>query len=336
MKVKVFIIVILLIVIGVLLSIVIKPAQGPLVLEPTKSIRAMRILFDNLIQKEGKEKAYKLVIVAADKKDYREQHLILHVFGEQLFRKFGVSAVAVCDATYGHGCFHGFFNDAVSEKGLEILPELDRACLSKSQTDIECQHGIGHGILTRLGHNSVVEASKICGQLSSEQGAFSCRDGVFMEYHFETIVNGDKVRYSAQSVQPDPYDPCAKLPQEEQAACFGNLPEWWFTDVSQTPPRKAAELCEAVQNRANKISCLISVGYYVPPAFVYDVNKSVASCNEMPSEESKTICKTFSFQSFMRKGYKDKAEMMCKPTLGAIDSCANRKKYYKEIGLNYD
>ncbi len=301
----------------------------------SSNVHSVRLQIQALLKIYSEDKVYQKVITAFQNNNYREQHLALHLFGEELYKKDGVKGAIFCDSTYSYACFHGLFIYAVSEKGLSVIPELDRACHANPKFDIECQHGIGHGILSFLGRSKFAEASKICGTLS-EKSAFSCRDGVLMEYHFETEVKEDDVRYVTQPYYPDPYDPCMKLPPQEQPACFGNLPEWWFSNGKEITPKKAGELCNAVQTRSNKISCLISVGYYIPPFYFYDAQKSIEACTLMPTLESKEICKTFGYQSFIRKGFLNKAEMMCVSAQGTPNSCADRKKFYKEIGLNYD
>ena len=225
--------------------------------------------------------------------DFKNQHLAAHIFGELLYDKEGVSGISVCDSSFGFGCYHGLFIEAVASKGLGIVGTLDKTCGSNFGG---CQHGIGHGLIEYLGHSepALVQALDQCSKLSWKGEILGCSDGAFMEYNSPNIVSKDKVLETTRPFNPkDPFYPCPILPKKYQPACYYSMGQWWQeTFYKNNNYRYEGSLCAGVSDPENKKYCFIGLGYAVAQRRNYDINKIISLCNQMPDLNSRVDCRS--------------------------------------------
>ncbi|HYF10414.1 MAG TPA: hypothetical protein VD967_02300 [Candidatus Paceibacterota bacterium] len=237
-------------------------------------------------------------------------HSLAHIFGELLYEKEGLSGVAVCDNSFGFGCYHSFFGRAISEHGVEVVRELDRACIAVwGEKGLGCQHGIGHGVLWYLGDEHLVDALSLCASLTWKGPIGGCSSGVFMEYNFRTMADPD-----GASVRP--YEaslahmPCSAISVYGEA-CYFEMPHWWIRIFEGSVPHVGA-LCREVSVAKEKEACFKGIGNILAAKMSYDVEETRRGCGSLGSQEEKTLCSTGASWSFMGEPrVRDKAPELC-------------------------
>jgi hypothetical protein len=117
-----------------------------------------------------------------------EGHHLAHALGRFAIaqHKNDLSVIVGCRPIFEAGCYHG-----VLEGFLVSLKSLDSntiasVCFAVEQTSpsrqpaLECSHGLGHGLLTRVGYD-LTRALATCDYLGADDARGECHDGVFME-----------------------------------------------------------------------------------------------------------------------------------------------------------
>ncbi len=273
------------------------------------TLKEKRRYWEEYIDEVGPEQAYK------DFKTIYEpvlspgvQHNMAHLIGELLFQKKGIDGFTICESTFAFGCYHGFFSAAVYERGLEITPQLDKACIKKyGLKGLGCPHGIGHGVISYLGDKNLLEALDICSKLSWKGPIGGCTSGVFMEYNLPTM--GDRSTRALDKT--DIRAPCSKLPQKYLQACYFEQAAWWER-VFNKDYIQIGKMCNDIEDRVNREACLHGLGQVVGPSSSFNVKKSIAVCEQMPNEKAKLLCREGAAWSFFAEPqYKDKASALC-------------------------
>jgi len=223
-------------------------------------------------------------------------HSLAHIFGELLYEKEGLSGVAACDNSFGFGCYHSFFGRAISEHGVAVVKELDRACVAVwGEKGLGCQHGIGHGILWYIGDDKLAEALSICKTLSWEGPIGGCSGGVFMEYNFHTMADPELTAPREFDIA-HPLAPCDGLSIYREA-CYFEMPQWWMRTFAGDAER-AASLCRGVSHLREREACFRGVGNIVGPETKYNVEKSLAICDSLDGAEESLLCRQGASWSF--------------------------------------
>lgn len=250
----------------------------------------------------GREEVYRQLKEAYGGSDFRTQHIAAHIFGELLFEREGVDGYAVCDSAYSFGCFHGFSERAIQEKGLGVLTEIDTFCINRyGLSRQDCQHGLGHGILEYFGSNRIVEALDVCRSLTWQEQLFGCVGGVFMEYNFPVLIGEDSAEVSVRPHQNDhPYDPCPTLPENYRPACYYEIPQWW-DNVYGKDYQTMGELCHAIRSPEERKSCYRGFGNVLAPSTNYTSEIASRACASLPFD-GRSLCATEAALSFLAGG----------------------------------
>lgn len=242
------------------------------------------------IARVGPEKSYSEFTEKNAQEEYERQHLSAHVMGELLFKTLGEKGIVVCDATFGFGCYHGFFGRAISEGGVESIRRLNTACVEEyGALGTGCQHGMGHGILEYVGYGNIVKALTLCKETTQLVPLLGCTSGVFMEYNSPLAGIAEGLVPSTRVVSSDtPYEPCTKVPEEYQASCYFELGSWLPT----IPPQdyeEAGELCAGLSGSA-RTHCFLGLGSSLAYRTNYDLSSALTECAEF-SELDELSCR---------------------------------------------
>ena len=254
-----------------------------------------------VIKNKGAAAAYQQFKNEYAKYDYSTQHNTIHMLGELLYEVEGVKGITICDDSFAFGCYHGFFPRALSENGLGAMRELDQACVDKYGDKINaCSHGLGHGILEYLGHNSLNKALEICTNSIRLQDVRTCLSGVFMEYNFPTIIDDGKAEKTVRHFDPEnPYFPCdTTIPEEFRKLCYYTLGEFWLS-ASGLDYAKIGKFCSDLSDTGHKAECFKGVGNNIAPTSNYDVESVREKCEKIQDEDGEFYCKAEASRSFL-------------------------------------
>jgi hypothetical protein len=217
-----------------------------------------------------------------------DEHTQAHIFGEALYKIEGLDGVAVCDPSLRFGCYHSFFGQAIYEKGIEILPELDALCRKSYGVDTKCQHGLGHGLLVYTGYEDLLKALELCESITDEQTG-GCLGGVFMEYNFHTMEQVDNGVYY-RLLGENPNEPCDALPERFHSACYLEQVQWWKT-VYDNDFVHIGTLCNTLNKESGAYSsCFRGIGNHYSETVSYDFDKIHSLCMQMPAEDATEYC----------------------------------------------
>ncbi len=202
------------------------------------------------IERIGPEAAYKEMVADMEETKPKLWHLNAHIFGEALYKHAGTASMNVCGSEFAYGCLHEVFKWIIAEHGVESLAtEYERGCEFDSHRAHQCEHAIGHGLLSYYGYTQTAlrTALDICRTSFYKDPINGCVGGVFMEYNLYTTL-GPEVH--ARAVDGDAWHaPCTKLPGEYKKACYTWLAQWWNVVLAQQKlPRsdiavRIGELC---------------------------------------------------------------------------------------------
>lgn len=245
--------------------------------------------------------------------DVEYAHTKSHMIGQLIYEKEGAQGIIYCDTAFTFGCYHGFFGAAIIDRGIDVIHELDQACIERfGRSSTDCQHGIGHGLVEYLGHDKamLVEALEQCASLNWQGALLGCQSGAFMEFYFP-LIDRDKGIMSAREIGPEP---CPELEARFQQSCYYDTAMWWEV-VYKHDYKRVGELCDGVKNTDNKKACFLGLGDKI--GFTgNDVTKSIASCKLMPSRDGETYCRAGAMHSFLVDvQYREEANRLCKGLL---------------------
>jgi len=135
-----------------------------------------------------------LEVLATHDPEVRGQgHALAHALGRYIIAQHrnDLSVIAQCREIFEAGCYHGVLEGylatqtAIEPKSIaSICSAVERASATRLRA-LECSHGLGHGLLARLGYD-LGAALTACDYLVAEDARGECHDGVFME----NVVHG--------------------------------------------------------------------------------------------------------------------------------------------------
>lgn len=254
------------------------------------------------------------------------QHAHAHVFGGVLFEEIGQRGVSVCDSSFAFGCFHELLGRAIHAGGLEVVHELNQACIENLGAQaLGCQHGIGHGILTYIGYNydDLTAALAACRELPVSDPIGGCYGGVFMEYNLQTILDTNAVRPLADD---DPHAPCNTLAPEYKGACYFWQSQWWRVVLGgggDTAFTRIRDLCDSLGQRELRTQCFRGIGNNVAGAFGWNASRMGTYCDTMPSVRARIQCRGSAASVFWAEPQvRDDAASLCTQLAAAeADRC---------------
>jgi len=185
------------------------------------------------------------------------QHLIMHIFAELAYARYGIDGMVYCDSDFVYGCYHGFMAQAIIHEGLGQGKNLFTSCSSMTNM-IACQHGIGHGIQQHMGSRHLKDALDTCVQIGASISASGCFGGVYMEYHFPGLTTGG-IETALPFDPNDPYGVCPELPSEYQPSCYFRLVERW-EQVTGRDYRMMGDLCIKIDTEDRRTECFVAIG----------------------------------------------------------------------------
>ena len=133
------------------------------------------------------------VLAAHDSVIRGQGHPIAHALGRFAIAQHNneLSVIAQCRPIFEAGCYHGVLEGFLaSQKSIDsstvasICSAVERSSQSR-QPALECSHGLGHGLLERVGYD-LSRALTACDYLATGDARSECHDGVFME----NVVHG--------------------------------------------------------------------------------------------------------------------------------------------------
>ncbi len=212
-----------------------------------------RVYWEGVVSSQGEVRAYELFKQKNSTEPEVRQHFAAHVMGMVLFETRGTAGLAVCDASFGFGCYHGHFSSAVAEGGIERVQDLDAVCNEKyGILGTGCRHGIGHGILEYVGYDRIEVALSLCGTETQQVvPLLGCTSGVFMEYL--SPLTGEVPRPRSLDLG-NPYEPCTQIDKQFKDSCYYELGQWFH----RTQPNSVM-LCGDLQGEP-RARCFLGFG----------------------------------------------------------------------------
>lgn len=255
----------------------------------------------DLIKQMGADKTYSL-LKASYVDDQNEGHNILHIFGEELFKAKKEVGITTCDFTFAYGCYHGFSTEALIEKGDSIMSKLEIECENRaSNQPLACSHGLGHGALEYYGRENIDKALEACGKLAWKGKLYGCQDGVFMEYNFPNMIDGENSFRARIIDESSPYGPCDAVGDRFKNACYYSLSQWWSFE-NRTNYERIGELCNNIDNYLWRRSCYLGVGNDASADADHNPSKAVNQCDLMPTLEGRTVCRAAVYTDVFGRG----------------------------------
>lgn len=283
--------------------------------KPKDSVSSTRANIDALIKRQGPSQAY-----ADMKKIYAsytpdEQHALSHIFGEELYSTEGLEGVRICDSMYNFGCYHGFLTKAVGERGVSVVPILDKECMKEMSEASSCQHGLGHGLMEFYGKNHLTDALNACAMSTTQPDPVAgCTSGVFMEYNVplsETGVKGIRTSQPRSLDTKNVYAPCDTVPLQFRESCYHQLPQWWYQVLERDIARMGV-LCRAIIIPVLQDRCIQGIGNIAASSADYDVLKTKELCDTLPDQKARYTCIVVASWTFKTNlNDSDKAHALC-------------------------
>ncbi|MBY0539746.1 hypothetical protein K2P56_04975 [Patescibacteria group bacterium] len=242
------------------------------------------------VRTRGAPEAYEDFKIKNARTEESLQHVYAHIIGEKIFEKEGVSGISVCDASFGFGCYHGFFGRALSEGGVETITELNSVCLEKfGPLGAGCQHGIGHGILEYVGYQDVTSALALCEKTTHVVPLLGCVSGVFMEFNTPLVSTGDGLTPSSRLYDLErPYMPCDEVDIRYKKSCYFELGGWTHA-VFPSEYTSAADFCQNAPP-PYAVECSRGFGAILLPSVRYDMQRSLDACDAF-SDQNRIACR---------------------------------------------
>ena len=249
----------------------------------------------DLSKKEGAAAAYAYV-----KKTYGANpgpaHDYAHIVGRVAYEQDGIKALAVCDADFGFGCYHGLFDALVRKEGAAGMASSQTGCedLRLPGPVASCIHGVGHGVMGYQG--KVDPAIQMCKTLSMQNQIY-CYDGVYMEL-FNSAMKGEMEKPPVNSEQPWKY--CMERAVDSLSQCIRNLTIYLLASGTQTPATVAG-WCDKLATEA-KPHCVVNFGVHAAQMANGSPDKVAELCGNFKTMADKDMCvinagREFIFQS---------------------------------------
>jgi hypothetical protein len=262
------------------------------------------------IGRVGGQDAYKEMVERYSSLGAFDAHEYAHVFGGALYQVEGMNGFSACGNAYVWGCVHSFIERAIAEHGLPAIRALNAVCVALPREDVqECQHGLGHGILSHLGVLRLQEALGECEDLG---GTYGCASGVFMEYLNGNIhENRPPVAYADAGA----YGPCDSVPQKDRLICYRRLPNWWALTFNGNDTQRFAFIeanCLGSERKDEQDACFVGLGYNETSTAEYDPVKGRAICESLRQTDQIANCMYGgALAIFQNNPVRDRAVEMC-------------------------
>lgn len=236
----------------------------------------------SIVSAEGSEAAWnylekKYAYAASDQTTLSgpifDLHLLAHYIGAQVYKEKGAEGIAVCDTSFGYGCYHGFVAELLSTEGLSSMKKIDALC-SKIDNPGACIHGVGHGLSDLEGLN-FTKALEGCDSFETTF-AQECWGGVFMEYHF----NVGRTNATTPGLT---WQPCDQLTEKYQAVCAESKP-YFLSTYYHKDIAYISHFCTTAPTSEMQHSCINQLQLAIIVIDGDDTGKIIADCLRLPTE----------------------------------------------------
>jgi len=283
----------------------------------------------SILDKAEAHEAYRLFRERYTSLPQAEQHQAAHIFGEALYERGGIDLFSVCDSSFGFGCFHSFISLALKEHGESIAQELDAKCIQAyGEQGLGCSHGVGHGLLSYFGYDlaALTKALSLCEGLTWDHPYGGCRDGVFMEYDFQTMAQGDGG--SLRRVDPmKPHAPCTEIDRKSRVACFFGLPSLWISSKSTTLAGME-EWCKRIEAKEERWACFRGIGYGYAPQVSFSAPEMIGICDGISDRDGRLRCRQGgAWMLYADPALRDNAVTLCTEGLSEAESTECKNGY---------
>ena len=271
------------------------------------------------IDRVGSPDAYKEFVREYTPTPFTTQHTAAHLMGILLYQKMGISGVAVCDASFAFGCYHGFFGRVIADKGVAVVPDLAENCRKQfGAQSTGCEHGIGHGIMEYTGRAKLMEGLELCKDTKQVNELYGCTSGLFMEYN-SAMKFRDGVAYTDERLldMKNPLAPCDSVPTPYRTSCYFEIGLWWKGQLG-TDYEKIGNLCTKAGTQPERDACYRGWGTVVAESVDHDSAEAKKVCGLIHASFGTDTCLLGVASRFFPAGYPQAGQEICTALSGSL------------------
>ena len=244
-KTQKFVPVIALLVIWLAVSYAYQASGEIAAIKKSRNLQEQTRFYNELINRVGPEQAQE-DLLRSGLPFTGETHLLNHVVGDYLYKKYGVAGLSQCRDYFLSSCYHGFVLNAIAAGGTDEVVKIMESCRQQgAPTAAQCAHAVGHGFLAYGGYKTLLEALKLCDEMSGRVSGFplwNCHDGVFME-NIWGVHDGEPSpdRWVSST---DPFYPCndPRIAENYLKGCWSNQPALMY---QRSEERRVGKECRS-------------------------------------------------------------------------------------------
>ena len=239
-------------------------------------------------------------------------HDYAHVIGKIAYQQMGDKGLSICDSDLGFGCYHGFFEALIHDKGTPGFVVATTACnkLGLSGQVASCLHGLGHGVMGLRG--DIAKAIDDCKTFADNERIY-CYDGAYMEY-YTGIVQTDR---TALKIDPkNPWRFCLAQYSEAQGQCVRNHT---LSALSAGNQSQIAAWCAKLEG-AMREQCTGTTGLravQTNPA----LESISAICGAFTEKSDRQTCLVFAGRELVFQHKAEDARKLCQSDPAILKSC---------------
>jgi hypothetical protein len=247
--------------------------------------------FESYAKDYGVEEAYKKL-----KADYPGNDIIAHDFahiiGIEAYKQKNREGIKICDTRFNYGCYHGFIETYLADKGIGVLGEMESGCLDLGQVNSpSCLHGIGHGVMA-WNYYDLKKALSDCDRLPENSNIY-CYDGTFMERNRNLTEIG--FVFNENNLN----EPCTSLDEKYKGQCYRNQVYTWVGYFGSLD--KVGQQCKKIESRFQE-TCFENVGIQVALSVGEDAEKIKNLCLGLADSNASDVCFQGAMDELMFEG----------------------------------
>lgn len=244
-------------------------------------------------------------------------HRQAHLIGRASYEQYGSVVFTKGNSLCHSGFYHGAMEAFLAQKGTANLAQDIIWLCSSFGTDfeeIECYHGVGHGILAYEDYDLPTALSH-CKTLPASSQT-SCFGGVFMENLVTAEGKGADPAHTTSWVNNDPHFPCNAFPNEPEleAQCYHMQTSRMLVLFQNDFDRVLGECLKAPEKMRR--ACFRSFGRDAAGQVLREPLRIVQLCSKVPASHSYVdecvIGALHVIIDFWGKDLNDQASAFCK------------------------
>ena len=214
-----------------------------------------------------------------------ESHLLNHVVGNYLYKKFGPAGITKCKDYFSSSCYHGVIIDAIGGGKLNNIEIMLSECKKNGKPAYaQCSHALGHGFLAWAGYRNLLKALTMCNDIHQKVSDFDlyyCHNGVFMENVWG--LHEGKPSPDAWLKSDDLHYPCddPRIEPQYQPACWYNQ-AFQMNHMLNGDSVKVAFECLKAPDEASQNTCFDGVFRGLSSSTQGDLDTKFRVCRQMP------------------------------------------------------